>query len=357
MKISAKYLFLIVPLISFSTLKITHNLTKSKKYKNYIRNKKNASFYATQVPRLRRVPLLDNQIVKSTKIISIKDFNAPYNPAVIESNHGLELIFRYDSVYDKTTNKYHTGLYQVQLNEDLDVASSVTKINTGSLSSEDPRLFTCQNKQFLLYNDLSYSSTPRSRLMYLSSLESEIKNPIKLDLGMSLVEKNWTPFIYNDELHFVYKIFPHKIITTSDLSNPKLEFIKSYLEEQNYDFWKWGEPRGGTPAIEYKGQFLSFFHSSFKENEKIIYVFGAYTFENKPPFKITGISPYPILFKEAYSSAIINTADRNKRVLFPTGLVKDKQSDDLLVFCGENDAAIRVLRIDGTKLLESLKQF
>ena len=41
-----------------------------------------------------------------------------------------------------------------------------------------------------------------------------------------------------------------------------LSFVDSEYDNRDFSFWKWGIPRGGTPAIEFNGEFLSFFHSS-----------------------------------------------------------------------------------------------
>ena len=127
----------------------------------------------------------------------------------------------------------------------------------------------------------------------------------------------------------------------------------------NYDLshWIWGEPRGGTPPIEFEDEYLSFFHSSFKRNGIWLYVMGAYTFEKKHPFNITSFSRYPIIFKELYSAPLINTADKNKRVIYPSGAFLSENKQDLVVFCGENDSAIRVMKIDPEILKLTLKSF
>ncbi len=83
---------------------------------------------------------------------------------------------------------------------------------------------------------------------------------------------------------------------------------------------------------------------------------GAYTFEAEPPYAITSITPYPILFKGIYSSEYLNTADVNKYCIFPAGLAIEKTSSKTLlhVSCGENDSHIKIVTFDYEKLKKSM---
>ena len=83
---------------------------------------------------------------------------------------------------------------------------------------------------------------------------------------------------------------------------------------------------------------------------------GAYTFEPNPPFRITRVSPYPILFDGIYDSEYKNTAEPCKCIIFPCGYaIKEKNRQVLLqLACGENDSAVKVITFDKDGLLESL---
>jgi predicted GH43/DUF377 family glycosyl hydrolase len=85
---------------------------------------------------------------------------------------------------------------------------------------------------------------------------------------------------------------------------------------------------------------------------------GAYTFEEKPPFRVTAISHYPILFKGIYDSPILNTASPKKRVIFPCGFVEEKRDGKELIHisCGENDTATKIVTVDKKALFKSLKK-
>ena len=84
---------------------------------------------------------------------------------------------------------------------------------------------------------------------------------------------------------------------------------------------------------------------------------GAYTFEATPPFRMTRISPHPILFTESYKSPHRHTANRMVQCIFPSGFVAQNQNgkDVFHVSCGENDSHIKILTFDKEGLLKTLK--
>ena len=120
---------------------------------------------------------------------------------------------------------------------------------------------------------------------------------------------------------------------------------------------KWGKIRGGTPALLLdSGEYITFFHSSFREKSLLWYVIGALTFEGKPPFAIKSISQWPILFKDMYKTPIAQGKNRVLRALFPGGLAFDTiQGREVFhVLCGENDTSIKLLTLDKEVLLKHM---
>ena len=121
----------------------------------------------------------------------------------------------------------------------------------------------------------------------------------------------------------------------------------------------WGGLRGGTPAQKVGDEYLAFFHSSFRDRNGIIwYCMGAYTFEDQPPFRITKISNYPILFEGIYGTPPMNTADPMKRVIFPSGFVVEERNGKEVIHlsCGENDASVKIITLDKNTLLRGMKK-
>jgi hypothetical protein len=85
---------------------------------------------------------------------------------------------------------------------------------------------------------------------------------------------------------------PHQIVRWND----SLQVEEVYESKLWHPAWKHGQPRGGSAPVRIGDTYFSFFHSSTPwKNGKRQYHMGAYTFEAKPPFKVTSVTPKPIL--------------------------------------------------------------
>ena len=115
-------------------------------------------------------------------------------------------------------------------------------------------------------------------------------------------EKNWVPFVYNDELLLSYTIKPHRVFRPIFGTNT----CQTYALSINEAHWNWGVLRGGTQGLLVDGEYLSFFHTCKdlqtvqSEGKRMVHYFmGAYTFSPSPPFTITSLSPEPLVGEEA----------------------------------------------------------
>ena len=124
--------------------------------------------------------------------------------------------------------------------------------------------------------------------------------------------------------------------------------------------WRWGELRGGTPAILVDPLFyLSFFHSSNipsrKSNWLQTYVFGAYTFCPVHPYKILKISSSPIVHPSMYEGPWVDdpiAASYIDYVVFPMAFVL---SDGYIYLSyGAQDSDGWIAKLDYKALLDSL---
>ncbi len=111
-------------------------------------------------------------------------------------------------------------------------------------------------------------------------------------------EKNWVPFDYEGSLLLSYSLTPHKVF----LPVPGTNYCATFCISDTPVPWQWGELRGGTTALPIGDQYLAFFHSvrfmeSAHSQGKTVphYFMGAYTFQGEPPFRLTAISPEPIV--------------------------------------------------------------
>lgn len=136
-------------------------------------------------------------------------------------------------------------------------------------------------------------------------------------------EKNWQFFDYENQLYAVYTIKPHVILQID--SNDAKEVYRTN------DKWEWsgGMRRGGASPVRVGDEYICFFHGKIMHNTT--YNIGVYSFEAKPPFRITRFSKQPIY------EAVLKTkpADQYCPVIFPCGAVQ--QGEDWLISCGVHD--------------------
>jgi predicted GH43/DUF377 family glycosyl hydrolase len=311
---------------------------------------------------LHGVPFADKQgIVLSTKNVLIRDIEAPYNAALIKDEKGNYLLFfRYD-IKKKGIFK-HNYIACVALDENLDQKTDFIKIDTKSDFSNDPRALKIGSKFFLIFND-TISEDSKDRVMKIAELNMsnyQLNNITDLDRKIKKTEKNWIPFSYRkeskEEIHFIYRIDPYDVLLLENPYENRLKDLTAHSEMKGFS-WSWGIPRGGTPAVLVDGEYLTFFHSSFKDRYgKRWYMMGAFTFEAHPPFKITAVSPCPILFHGIYDSINLNGASSKLRCIFPSGLVLSEDNSRVFVSCGENDSSVKIITFDTKTLLKSLNR-
>lgn len=146
-------------------------------------------------------------------------------------------------------------------------------------------------------------------------------------------EKNWGWFEFGGDLHFVYAIHPHTVVQTAG------ESIET-VHDTNYRHpWTLGQLRGGTNPIRVGNEFIAFFHSSLpwksipKYGERRKYYMGAYAFEAKPPFKVTRITPRPLLTGTENGPVIPGSP----ACVFPCGSLLE--GDKFFITFGINDCA------------------
>lgn len=127
-------------------------------------------------------------------------------------------------------------------------------------------------------------------------------------------QKNWSPFEVplTNKLLFVSSIDPHRVVdiqttdTATKVFGKTLDLTIPFPDEPS-KIWKWGDLRGGTPALLIDShRYLAFFHSSNlppESGEDVLktYAMGAYTFCAKAPHKILSISSKPFIHESFYS--------------------------------------------------------
>lgn len=167
-------------------------------------------------------------------------------------------------------------------------------------------------------------------------------------------EKNWVFFEHAGALYVVYEDAPRRVVLRIEGDRVVEELVSDAAS------WPWGAMRGGSPPVlGPDGQFMAVFHSSLPTETAphfVRYYGAAYTFEAKPPFRITAISHKPIM---AGSEADGHGADPRFSagwkpfVVFPCGLVPPVEGADdpsWLVSLGVNDWQCAVGRLKREQL-------
>lgn len=305
-------------------------------------------------------------IVTSIQQLAFKEFPEAYNPSIIKNGQGFLMIFRYHP--DREHRPFVSEIGIVQLDEALKPISSPYLLSTrpdGSKTpsqSEDARLFTYQERLFVIYND--NIDTPffygLRRDMFIAELiqhndRYELAPPLKLHFEegyrSQLMQKNWTPFEYEGKLFFCYSFNP-QIILYCNLSTGECH---KFFHTSFHSNWAHGTLRGSSQAELIDGEYFSFFHSGIYEHSEASshyylwhYFMGAYTFSASPPFKITSMIPSPIIVDRLYTRS--NTA---KRVILPGGFAC--AGDKIYLAYGKDDCEIWIMTLDKQALKKAMK--
>ncbi len=363
-----------------ATLGVVAMTSKNPRFSVGYLKKKASSYFvksewqnASMPPGFEAVPLAERSgIVLSVRKVEVPGIEAPYNGSLIErGDEGYLLFFRYDIPEERRNRPRASYIGCMELDREFQWnGHPVRNVNTQNDRSEDARAFWKQGQIYLCYNDPSPHQR-KGRVMRVGRLDVEklaVVESVTLDPGFSEVEKNWAPFegILEDgssSLQFEYSLHPRILLQvergiTGVSLTPFLRPDSLLVQKLGWPI-SWGELRGGTPPRRVGDQFLGFFHSSFRDDKEMRwYLIGAYTFEDKPPFRITATSPHPIFFEGIYDSHAINSAaPQRKKVLFPGSFVTEERGGKRLIHlsCGENDAAIKIITIDQDALLSSLR--
>lgn len=302
----------------------------------------------------------NSDFILSIKTFPMPKFRGAYNPSVIEHNGGYLLLFRHDGFISPLWSHpraFRHRIGAIFLNENFDPISQPRLILQDYFA--DPRAFKVGDQIYLCCGSprdkeektcLESAKLNLSHLFFKHKKGLQSSRPIPLSVhSQNKFEKNWVPFVYEEEIYFLYSINPQRIVK----ANLTTGFCEDIYRKNYAIDWKYGPIRGGTPALLVDGHYLAFFHSSLlgREIDCYRYFIGAYQFSSVPPFELKKISEKPFIHHDFYSSPFGELT--GSQVLFPGGFII--KEDKIILFYGENDVAIKIMTLDKEKLLNSLK--
>lgn len=309
------------------------------------------------------VPIVEIcSITKQTPFaVGIFDFNKGRQPGTDYFNSGLVLrpdggtwLIARRSKWEKREDFGYNDIMAFELDDVRPVIGR--KVHMGQQFPhehfEDPRAVVHDGRVFVsACNFIRHKVHGRDSMTYPHQIISEVDSEWRLvnrydpvygkngrDAGANTGhEKNWNYFHQNGIWHMVYGATPHQVVPfTNDFKtlavlNPSLktshasdvkpigpDTVPCWETKWDSSVWKYGLIRGGTPPVLVDGEYLTFFHSSTKWSEdKRQYHMGVYTFEAKPPFRITKITLDPLLSGSRYD----RWYPSKPPCVFPTGTI------------------------------------
>ena len=230
------------------------------------------------------------------------------------------------------------------------------------LGVEDPRIVEIEGKYVMTYVSLSRKENISTSIAFSDDLINWERK------GIIFGEQDKDVVIFPEKIKGWYFAFdrpegnfqftpPHIWAAQSDdlLCWGKLKSI-SLSQKEDKDYGRIGP---GCPPIKTNKGWLLIYHSvrseedTKKEEDKLyIYSGSAALFELKNPMKLLSKSEPIILPDQEYETELY----QKKRVVFPTGIVVDKNGKDLLIYSGGRDVVTSVRKMSMDNIMNSLNE-
>jgi len=191
------------------------------------------------------------------------------------------------------------------------------RLNTGHprscKASEDPRLFVHRGKLHVAFTGYERRPGVEAANHLYASVDDHWQVEDVWEAAYAERkpwEKNWATFSTGDDLFAIYSHKPHTILRIDGRRATKL-----FVNDQRLP-WSGGEIRGGASPVRVGDEFYHFFHGYLRRGGEIrwVYSVGLYTFEAKPPFRITRMCSEPVLMSEG---RVREDAD----IIYPCGAI------------------------------------
>ena len=224
---------------------------------------------------------------------------------------------------------------------------------------EDPRIVKIKNKYFMTYVSVSLEKGVSSSLavsFFLLNLKKWSRK------GIIFREQNKDVVLFPEKINNKY-VFLHRPSGVFNFTKPSIWI--SYSKDLVYfgkeepiikpreNSWDSEKVGSGPPPIKTKKGWLLIYHGVSKKSGKNVYCAGAVLLDLKNPEKILARTPKNRpLFKPEEKYEKKGFVDN---VVFPTGLIKDLNNKDLLIYSGAADKYITVKKIPLNEILDSLE--
>lgn len=151
------------------------------------------------------------------------------------------------------------------------------------------------------------------------------------------MEKNWVFFEFAQQLHAVYMSSPEHLILRVDRNS-----ILAHSTPTS-SIWQGGFIRGGAAPVLHAGEWYHWFHGFKSVGNRALYSLGLLTFENRPPFRVTRMTPVPLLVADQKTNPM-GAWQLDKSVVFPCGAYLENSA--WVVSYGLHDQFCEIARFD-----------
>lgn len=271
-------------------------------------------------------------------------FKDGYNPSIIRFNGKLLMTYRFHQ-----ETGFYTKIAIAELDEKFNVTYNQELDLNDENSCEDGRLFERNGHLYMFYISSTFPTFPACQVKcVMLAKPDKWRASEKFEYWLpdrQTFEKNHVPLEWDGELNVIYR---HNQIEDGDTSKiTQVIYCPSDKREMKTPAlrWPWGEIRGGTTPILWKGKLLKFFHSML-ENEmppvNLRYTIGAMLMKAEKPFQMLQVSKRPIL----RGSEIGGNETRQffkRNVVFPGGSIEHEGG--WLISIGVNDTLCCLVKV------------
>lgn len=223
------------------------------------------------------------------------------------------------------------------------------------LGVEDPRIVEIEGRYVMTYVSLSRKENISTSIAFSDDLTNwERKGIIFGEQDKDVVIfpekiKGWYVAFDRPESNFQFSP-PHIWVAHSDdlLCWGKLKSV-SVLNEGEKDYGRIGP---GCPPIKTKYGWLLIYHTVVEEDKLFTYSASVALFDLNNPMKMISNSEPIIIPNMDYELELY----QNKKIVFPTGIVVDKNGRDLLIYSGGGDVVTSVRKLSIDKIMKALKK-
>ena len=186
---------------------------------------------------------------------------------------------------------------------------------------EDPRLFVFNDRLHVSFSGVVPHARGGIRVNMLvarlspSMAVEEVWQPELA--GSQQWEKNWTFFERDGRLMSFYAVHANAAGHQHVLLEHDGRRAKHASAETVRLPWRGGAIRGGASPVRVGDEYYHFFHGRTMAGAPI-YSLGLYTFQASPPFRITRMTPAPLLL-----AAEPRPAGQKQWIIFPCGAIRD----------------------------------